>query len=579
MSFDKLIKKAVSRTRAKDFTGAIKYYRKILTKDPYHLDANYLLGAALAERKLYPEAERYLTAARKVKPDSPYVLANLGSVYQLRGNITAAVECLERVKATHPHFPNARNSLGICYAELGRLLEALEEYRIANRQAPGTAQYLYNVAVLSAKLGFMKQALAHYAQALEIDSTDARIHSNYLMTSLYVDTISPDEVAARHIAWGQRHPVPPAVPVAAPGERLRIGYVSPDFRNHPVGQLIAPLLREHDRSRFAVYCYSDVAKPDGQTQLIRSFELSWRETSDLSDDGLSRLIRNDGIDILVDLSGHTGNNRLGVFALRPAPVSVSYLGYPATTGLASIDYIVSDAWLDPIDTTDGRYSEELVRLPGAWFAFEPRDDCPEVSTLPATKNGYITFGALCNPQKLDDAVIELWSELLKRVPGSRLILQSGSFQDARVKQYFIGRFVRHGVQSEALELLAEMPWHEHLGVYGEIDIALDTFPWNSHMTALNALWMGVPLITVRGDARVSRMCSGILNMIGLQDLVADTTMEYLDVAISLASRPDRLAALRAELRERMRSSPFCDATAVTREFEKLLLLTQVSQPA
>jgi len=569
---DKLFKKALALSEARDFSAAIPCYLKVLARQPRHLDANYLLGAAYAERKQYTEAEQYLSVACRLRPDSPAILANLGNVYMLLDRLDPAVECFQRAVDVAPDFSFARNGLGLAYGRCGRYLEALEQYDQAITHAPRTAQYRSNAAILLSGVGLAREALARYTQALSIDPRNDVIHSNYLMTLNYLPEYTPEKLAELHFSWGRTHPcAPPRSAVA--GDRVRIGYVSPDFRQHPVGQLIFPVLREHDRGRFAVHCYADSTETneDDLTHLMRALDVEWTRVAGMSVPELAATIRRDRIDVLVDLAGHTAGNRLPLYAARPAQVNVSYLGYPATTGLQCMDGMITDAWLDPHGRADGCYSEALIRLTEGWFVYEPLAEVPPVGPLPCCARNFVTFGALCNSNKLNDDVIGAWSRILASVDRSRLVMQSKYFRDPQVVALFQQRFAGCGVALERLDFLPQMPYLEHLAIYSGIDVCLDTFPWNGHMTVLGALTMGVPVIAIEGNTRAGRMASGILHALGLSDLVTRDVDAYVAAATSLSRDPDRLQALRAGMRARLKASPMAQARHFTRGLEQAYL--------
>ena len=350
-----------------------------------------------------------------------------------------------------------------------------------------------------------------------------------------------------------------------PERRLRIGYVSPDFRHHVICHFLTPLLEAHDHTQFAIHCYASVRRPDAITERLKKTADLWRDVRGVGDEALAEMIRADGIDILVDLTQHMADNQLLVFARKPAPVQVAWLGYPASTGLEAMDYRFTDAFMEPVDSPWSKSVERTVRLPDAWFCFDPIDEYPEPGPLPALTSGQVTFGSLNNFSKINENVLRLWAQVLQGVDGSRLLMQcpAGSTQ-ARVRQWFEA----HGIAAHRLELVSRTATREKfLQLFERIDLALDPFPCTGGTTTCEALWMGVPVVTLKGRAAVARQSFSILSTIGLAELAADSEEEYLQSARVLAGDPSRLAELRATLRQRMKTSAFMDAPRFARNIE------------
>ena len=350
--------------------------------------------------------------------------------------------------------------------------------------------------------------------------------------------------------------------------RLKIGYVSPDFRGHSVAYFVEPLLKGHDRQAVEVFCYAEVTRPDTVTAHLQGLVDHWLVTVGLSDEELAERIRADGIDILVDLAGHTANNRLRVFARKPAPVQVTWLGYPNTTGLEAIDYRLVDAVTDPVGEADAWASETLVRLEGGFLCYGGLKDAPEPTVPPCLKTGTVTFGSFNNPAKVSAATFDAWATLLSRLPQARLLLKGKPFADAATRALFLARLGERGVAAERVELVAWLPGTAaHLALYHRVDIALDPFPYNGTTTTCEALWMGVPVVTLRGDRHAGRVGASLLSQIGLTDLIANSVEEYVEIALALARNPGRLDDLRRALRPRMAASPLCDGRAFARKME------------
>jgi protein O-GlcNAc transferase len=376
---------------------------------------------------------------------------------------------------------------------------------------------------------------------------------------------SPEQIHAEHAAWGRTLEL--AIPAASahvndrsPDRPLRIGYVAPYFRNHVVGHNLLPLFRRHDRSRFEIYCYSDTRSPDDVTALFRQFANVWRDTTKLSDADLAAQVSQDRIDVLVDLVMHLEGVRLGMFARKPAPIQVTWMAYPGSTGLTRMDYRFTDPVLDPPDQTDHLYSEQSVRLESFW-CFESPANSPAVRPPPMEKNGYVTFGCLNNFGKVNDAVLDLWREILAAVPDSRLVLLAPKGKVTG------GVREKLGVAPARLIGLPRESRHKYFNYYHRIDLALDPFPYTGHSTTLDGLWMGVPVVTLSGQTVVARGSLSILSNVGLPELAVKNKADYVALAVALARDPDRLRELRSGMRARLERSVLMDAGRFTQQAE------------
>ncbi|MBV8749327.1 MAG: hypothetical protein JO103_06410, partial [Candidatus Eremiobacteraeota bacterium] len=413
---------------------------------------------------------------------------------------------------------------------------------------------------------------ASFERALALKPDYAEVRSNLLVLLNYDPTIDDAGLLAAHRDY-DRHVTGPLAAAArphvndrAPDRPLRVGYVSGDFARHPGGYFIAAVLAAHDRGAVEAYCYSGRAIEDDLTAQIRGHAAAWRSTIGVRDDDLAAQIRDDKIDILVDLSGHTAGNRLPVFGRKPAPVQVAWLGYFNTTGVAAIDYVLMDAATVP-PGAEQWFSERVVRLPDGRFCYAPPDFAPPVAPLPAASRGQVAFGSFNNLSKVTPEVIALWSRVLGAVPGSRLVLKWKSLADAAECARLRQAFAAHGIDPGRLDLRGRSPHAEMLAEYGDVDIALDPFPFCGGLTSCEALWMGVPIFTLPGSRAVSRQTLGFLAQIGLAELSAETPERYVEIAAGLAGDLDRLATLRGGLRDRMASSPLCDGARFARGLE------------
>ncbi|HEY2342930.1 MAG TPA: hypothetical protein VGH90_07875, partial [Chthoniobacteraceae bacterium] len=399
---------------------------------------------------------------------------------------------------------------------------------------------------------------------------EARFHSNYVYTICFHPGFDSRAIFEESLEWERRHAAALERSIAphwndpTPGRRLRIGYVSPDFRKHVVGRNLLPLLRNHDHDAFEVFAYSDVLAPDSVTTEIRGSCDQWRDLSGVDDERAAEMIRADGIDILVDLALHMARNRLLIFARKPAPIQVTYLSYAGTSGMEAIDYRFSDPHLDPADADLTRYRETTLRLPRTYWCYEPGGAAPNVSPPPVVSSGFATFGCLNNFAKVSKDALDAWLEVLRAVPGSRLLLHAPE-GDARTAVR--DHFNRGGLEADRLEFVGWQDWSKYVRTFQRIDIALDPFPYGGGITTCDALWMGVPVVSLSGQTAVGRSGRSLLANASLPELVAKTREQYVDIAASLAGDPSRLGALRSSLRERMERSPLRDASGFAQEVE------------
>jgi predicted O-linked N-acetylglucosamine transferase (SPINDLY family) len=516
--------------------GAVAAFRDAVQARPDDADGHAGLGHALLEQQRHAEARDAFRRALLLRPGSAEAHVGLGNAHAGRGDLDDAAAAYEQALRLDPALAVARYDLGVVRLGQGRLAEAQECLRRSVAARPD----------------------------------DHIAGSTYLASLLYDPGADPAAVLDEHRRWGEWHANPPAERVdynnpPYPERRLRVGYASPDFRSHAVAAFVEPILAHHDREQVEAICYADVAVPDAMTARLRALAHGWRDTAGLSDEEWAVLVRADGIDILVDLAGHTAGNRLRAFGRKPAPVQVSYLGYPATTGVPAIDYRLGDDVTDPPGEPTWS-TEEVVRLPGAFCCYAPPPDAPPVTDLPAVRHGAVTFGALHKLEKLNDAVLDVWCAILRAVPASRLLLCRHTLHGPTADG-LRHRFTDRGVAAERLVLQrVEAVALAHLRVYDDMDIALDPFPWNGHATACEALWMGVPVVALRGRTHAGRMTASILTVVGLEKLVAGSPDEYCRVAAELAGDVPRLPALRAGLRQYLGASALRDGRGFVRGF-------------
>ncbi len=593
----------------RDLVAAESHYRAAIAARPDYPEALLGLATILQAREEYAPALAACERALAARPDYPEAGIARGILLARLGRAQDAVAQLHSALASHPDAAGYEVLAEVCYEATQDYKEALgacdaalaldPSYAPARRQRariwskvgnneaakaecrellaadPRDAESWQLLAQAMYRQGRPAESRECYGEVLKLRPGDPAAQSNRLFFLNYADSCTPNELFRAHREWGAAleaavSPLPPPAPGACE-RRLRVGYLSPDFRRHSVSFFLEPILRRHDHEQFEIYAYAAL-KPqlaDEVTDRLRGLCDHWRDVAALSDREAAERIRQDGVDILVELAGHSGNGRVRVAAFRPAPVQVSYLGYPTTTGLSSIQFRLTDAMADP-PGQEHFYSEQLLRLPRGFLCYQPPEDAPECAPPPAGATGRVTFGSFNNLAKVSDAVIARWSEILRRVAGSRLLLKNKSLFDPAAADHTRARFAAHGIGPERLELIG---WtrtvRDHLGLYDRVDIALDTFPYNGATTTCEALWMGVPVITLAGDRHAARVGASILSHLGRPEWIARDGDDYVDRAVRLAGDPDRLSGLRAVLREQVRRSPLCDAVRFTRDLEAI----------
>ncbi len=469
-----------------------------------------------------------------------------------------------------PDYALAHYNRGLLWQDRGNLDEAVACYRQALRWDSSYAEAHNNLGNALKDLGALDETVASFRRAMELAPDVPTAHSNLLYTLVFCPGLDAQAILEEHRHWSRRFAEPlsrliqPHLNDCSSHRRLRIGYVSPDFRDHAQSFFMVPLLSAHDHENFEIYCYADVARPDEITARLHSLADVWRSIAGLSDEQVAGLIRQDGIDILVDLTMHMAGNRLLVFARKPAPVQVTWLAYPGTTGLSTIDYRLTDPYIDPPGLHDHNYSEESIRLPDAFWCYDPLAGEPAVSALPAVENGHITFGCLNNFCKVNDSVLKLWAQVLTAVDGSRLLLLA---PQGSVRRRALDLLEREGVSPDRVSFVARQPRPQYLELFHRIDIGLDTFPYNGHTTSLDGFWQGVPVVTLVGDTPVARAGLSLLINLGLPELVAETRDQFVSIAVALAGDLPRLSTLRATLRDRLQASPLSDAPRFARMVE------------
>ena len=513
------------------------------------------------------EAEKAYRGALARNEHNPAVWSDLGNVLDALGKSDEAKACFERAIVQDSTFAPAYTNLGAHVAARGLFDLAASYYQRALDSDPQNAAAMLNLGVALVETGRIDAARDAFVQVLKLDPTNADAADNQLYAQIYTEP-DPSKIYAAHQAWGnkQHHGEPLAPLDPNPNRRLRVGYVSPDFRRHSVAFFIAPLLANHDAAAVEVFCYADVARPDDVTARLKASVPHWRATQALTHAQLHQQLRDDHIDILVDLAGHTTGNRLPVFAQRAAPIQVTALGYPATTGLSVLDYRLCDGETDS-SQTDAYATEKLVRLPSGLHCYAP-PTAPDVTSLPALTNGFVTFGSFNKLAKISPQTIHAWSAILAAIPNARLLLKNKALVEESTRATMTATFARHGIAENRLEFAG---WAgddaAHLALYGRIDIALDTYPYNGTTTTCEALWMGVPTLTRTGEGHASRVGASLMARAGLSDWACDDTDPLVAAALKATRDLEQLAELRTGLRARMRASPLCDGKGYARGVE------------
>jgi len=583
---------------------AVAAYHRALELNPRFAAAHINLGNALRELLRPDEAIANYRRALELKPDFPETLGNLGNALSDLGRLDEAIANYRRALELKPGFCEAHNNLGNALRDLGRLDEAIASYRralelkpdyaeahnnlgnalrdqgqlddaaAASRRAlelkPDYPEAFNNLGVALAAKGEIEESIAAFRHALRLKPEHAATRSNLIYTLLFLPGDHRASISEECRRWNQlfgepqRQIVRPQANARSSERRLRIGYVSPDFRDHVVGRNLMPLFRRHDRRNFEIACYSGVVRPDDLTNEFRQRADIWRSTVGVGDDALAEMIRRDGVDILVDLAQHLAGNRLPVFTRTPAPVQVSFAGYPESAGVDAIERRISDRYLEADSAGEGIGGEERMSLIDSFWCYDPCGFEVEVNELPAAATGKVTFGCLNNFCKVNEPLLKLWARVLRKVTDSRLILLSKIGSHRRRTEE---AFLKEGIEIHRVEFVDFRPRREYLELYHRLDIVLDTFPYNGHTTSLDALWMGVPVVSLAGNTPVSRAGLSQLTNLGLPELAAHSESEYVNIAESLARDLPRLVELRSTLRGRMEHSVLMDAPHFARSIE------------
>jgi protein O-GlcNAc transferase len=561
-----LVNRSAARRAVGDFAGALADAEQALALEPQLAGAYANAGAALQSQGKLREAIGYFLRGLEHHPNEALLETNAGALLFQLGESDTARAHLERAVLASPGLADARHNLGAVLQDAGEIALAEICYQRALEIDPTHAGALSNFGSLDLARGRVDMALAQFQDALASDPQNREAASNNLLALNYLSGLPPVEIAEMHKAWGARlraaeQPLPPR----QKNERPRIGFLSPDLWNHPVASFLEPLLRSVDRTLYDLHVYNDRAASDRVSERLRALPIGWTEVAGWPGAALIDQIRADGIDVLIDLSGHTAKNRLVDLAMRAAPVQMTMIGYPNTTGLPTMDYRITDIIADPKGEADARHSETLIRLAGGFLCWRPPDNAP---TAAQSTDRPITFGSFNALPKLSAQTISAWAAILNALPNSRLVLKSRALSDPETRSRILRAFSAHRVAANRLELVAWLPaTQDHLAFYSEIDVALDPFPYNGTTTTMEALWMGVPVVSLIGEQHAGRVGASILAHAGLGEDLATDVVAYVNHAIRLASSPELLAKRRVELRPALGASSLLDGERYARAME------------
>jgi protein O-GlcNAc transferase len=589
-----------------DLVAAEQSHRRAIDLRPEFAEARSNLGMTLRDLKRYIEAEREFREALRYKPGAPQMLVNLGNTLADLGRSVEAEAAHREAISQVPDYANAHNNLGVTLRQQGRFVEAEMSYRRALALRPDYAEAhnnlgvvlrdlgrfgdaetacreamrlgdigpdaLANLAAILQERGDLNGAIACYRDCLRQKPDLDTARSNMLFCLNYVEQLAPDEALQEALAFGRQFASRWRFErwnCGAADLKLRIGFVSGDLRNHPVGYFLEGLITHIDRARFELFAYVTQPREDDLTKRIRPAFAKWHSIVGMSDEQAARLIHADAPHILIDLSGHTEHGRLPVFAHRPAPLQLAWLGYFATTGLSTIDYVLGDAHVIPLGE-EHHFSEAVWRLPETYLSFTPPADAPQVGPLPARSNGYVTFGCFNHLTKMNASVIRTWSKILSQLDSAQLFLKARQLADPGIADDVRARFAAHGISANRLRLEGPSDRPTYFKSYGEIDIALDPFPYPGGTTSAEALWMGVPILSLRGRRFISHNAETIAHNSGQTAWIAQSEDDYVALAIGYARDLDRLALLRHRLRSQISALPLFDTSRFTRHFEQAM---------
>jgi protein O-GlcNAc transferase len=594
------------------FVKAMNCYQKALAINPHYAEAYNNLGNIYRKLNQLKEAFACYQKALKIKPDYSQTYNNLGVISQQQGHRIEAITYFQKAISINPNFLEAHKNLGLVLNEqeqfeqamtcfqtvlslnpndveaylslgnafkaLGQMTQAMASYQKAISLNPNDFKAYHGLGLIWKNQARLDKAIEHYQKALAINPHYVSVHNCLVYALNFALGYNRANIFLEHQRFNEQHAKPLAKWIQPhrndcnANRKLKIGYLSADFRRHSAAYFMKPFLEHHQHQDFEIFCYYNHARHDDFTQNLQSYADHWLNCVTLSDSELTEQIKQDQIDILVELSGHTDGNRLLVFARKAAPVQVFYtVNYVNTTGLTTIDYRITDNYADPQELADAYCSETLIRVPNSYYCYDPIDEHPPANELPALTNRYITFSSFNSYAKLNHDTFALWAQVLNKVPDSKLIMKTKSLTEPSIQKEVKEQLGRFGIEPQRILLGYESTPNTTIKAYHQIDIGLDTFPFNGATTTCQALWMGVPIVTLVGETTAARAGLSILSSIGLTELIAYTPEQYVDICIKLANDYEYLQNLRANLREKMRASPLMDGVSFTRYLESIYL--------
>ncbi|TAM54049.1 MAG: tetratricopeptide repeat protein [Paraburkholderia sp.] len=558
--------------------AAVESHEQAVALDPNHFRAHNNIGMALLDMRLPAAAAASFRKSLAINPDFAEAHSNLGNVLRELGEAEAAADHCRRAIALQPGFGQAYNNLGNALKTQNKLADAAACYLQARSLLPQEPQVALNLGIVLRETGEHKAAIEAFRQALALRPSWGEAWSNLLFTLSFAQDVAPRDYLVEAQAFGryagaQARPFTDWLVDRAPGTALRIGFVSGDFRTHPVGFFLESVLAHLDPARVQLFAYSTRPYEDALTQRLKPRFAQWRSLVGLADEAAAATIRNDGVHILLDMSGHTDSNRLPVFAWKPAPVQASWIGYFASTGLPAIDYVLGDQWVLPPEEAE-HFVERPWRLPHGYLCFTPPEPAVEIDAARLADTAHpVTFGCFSDLVKVNDRVVAVWSRILHAVPDAKLFLKAQQLADAAQRAATLERFAAHGVAADRLVMEGPSPRADYLAAYNRVDISLSPFPYPGGTTTAESLWMGVPVLCRHGDRFLGHLCESVLHSADLGDWIAADDDAYVALAAAFVRQRPALAALRGGLRERVLNSTLCSpdrfARTLESEFERM----------
>ncbi|MDX1452695.1 MAG: tetratricopeptide repeat protein [Oleiphilaceae bacterium] len=572
-----LMQQGLALHRAGQLVPAVQYYQQVLAIDPLHIDARQFLASVAEQQGQIETALKLFHEVVELDPKRHAIHFMLGKLYHEANAPERALEFYRKSVMIAPAFLEGWNNLGLLYKERHAYADAVACFEQALKHHPRHGLTWSNLGNALKDWGKMQEAVPALRKAGEMEQGLSAAYSNYLVALNYLDDIAPGQIYSAHTEWPQHVPAQLEAErfafndrAAEPNRTLRIGYVSPDLHRHSVAYFIESVFEKHSDA-FEVFVYDCDTNRDEINQRLRTMVHTWRDVKHLSDSDLANQIYDDHIDILIDLCGHMADNRLPVFYQKPAPIQVTWLGYPNTTGLTQIDYRVSDAIADPPGDSDTMHTEKLLRLEGGFLCFTGDAQAPEIAASPYQRAGHFTFGSFNNAVKISDSTLDAWQQILVGTTNTRLLIKAAQLKDETFRARLLERFTDAGISTDRVEFMGLIvDSHAHLAKYHEVDLALDTFPYNGTTTTCEAAWMGVPTLCLSGQTHAARVGASLLHRLDLDQFVAHSIEDYVSKAIGFAQKPDVLTAIRPGLRRRFEKTALGNSTLFVAELEQAL---------